>query len=214
MSTAALFLVISAMLQNLSFGSLLSALAIAASSAEYGFCSSLLPKVTEKDYVSLLCMLIAPPIATTPFRAELLTAMRTAQFASRLCAAFSTTICTLFSHSASTPRRIVSICSISISLSTSATWNSGERYCLLNFRIRDVFLRSRFVSSSAWISVHSLTACFQNYSCALGICASASATHVATVLNVPTIARAPILCTLLMGLINLSLEACIHTFDV
>ena len=100
-----------------------------------------------------------------------------------------------------------------MSLSASATWNSGERYCLLNFRIRDVFLRNGFVLGSAWMSVYSLIARFQNRSCALGMCASASATYVATVRNVPTIACAPILCTLLMGLTSLSLQACIHTFD-
>ena len=121
MSTAALFLVVSAMLRNLSFGSLLSASAIAASSAEYGFCSSLLPSVVENDRVSLFCMLIAPPIPTFPFRDELLTAMRTAQFASSLCAASSVTTCTLLSHGAKTHGRIVSICSISMSLSASAT---------------------------------------------------------------------------------------------
>ena len=79
--------------------------------------------------------------------------------------------------------------------------------------MRDVFLRSGLVSGNACMSVHSLTARFQNRSCALGMCASASATHVATVTNVPTIACAPILCTLLMGPVSLSLQACIHTFD-
>ena len=77
-STAALFLVVSAMLRNLSFGNMLRALDIAASSAEYGFCSSLLPSVVENDRALVYWILIAPPIPTTPFRDELLTAMRTA----------------------------------------------------------------------------------------------------------------------------------------
>ena len=94
---------------------------IIAPMAAYGFCSSLLPNVTEKAFVSLPCILIALPIPTAPFCNELLTAMRTAQFASRPCAAFSTTVCTLFSHSANTSSRIVSIYSFSMSLSASAT---------------------------------------------------------------------------------------------
>jgi hypothetical protein len=47
-STAALLLVSSAMLRNLSFGSELKARAIAASSPEYGFCSDLMPNVEAK----------------------------------------------------------------------------------------------------------------------------------------------------------------------
>jgi len=50
--TAALLLVSSAMLRNLSFGSELNACAIAASSPEYGFCSDLMPSVEEKVSVS------------------------------------------------------------------------------------------------------------------------------------------------------------------
>ena len=83
MSAAALFLVTIRILRNLTFGSVLRAFAIAANSPEYGFCSSLLPNVVEKDKISSLaslrvhvCILIAPPIPTSPFRAELLTAMR------------------------------------------------------------------------------------------------------------------------------------------
>jgi hypothetical protein len=83
-STAALLLVSSAMLQNLSFGSELNARAIAASSAEYGFCFDLMPSVEEKDMsLELPCVdvdnWITPPTPTTSFRAELLTAMCTAQ---------------------------------------------------------------------------------------------------------------------------------------
>jgi hypothetical protein len=84
-STATLFLVINMMLRNLSFGSVFRAFAIVANSLEYGFCSSLLPSIEEKDRVlsimllcADLCILIALPIPTTLFRAELLTAICTA----------------------------------------------------------------------------------------------------------------------------------------
>src|SRR5436305_15167928 len=66
-TAAALLLVRSAMLRNLSFGRELNARAIAASSLEYGFCSNLLPSV-EANVISLapLCtdaiILMAPPI--------------------------------------------------------------------------------------------------------------------------------------------------------
>ena len=116
MSTAALFLVINTMLRNLSFGSVFRAFAIAANSPEYGFCSSLMPSVEEKDKVSFLgslgadlCISIAPPIPTTSFRAELLTAMRTAQpVSSCLDADSSAMVCTLFSHGANVHGLMVS----------------------------------------------------------------------------------------------------------
>ena len=63
------------------------------------------------------------------------------------------------------------------------------------------------------MSVQSLIARFQNRSCAVLILASASATLVATVRKVPTIACAAILWTLLMGPMSLSLYACIHTLE-
>lgn len=49
------------------------------------------------------------------------------------------------------------------------------------------------------MSVQTLTALLQNLSCAVAMRASASATLVATVLKVPTIACAPILWTLLIA---------------
>ena len=58
---------------------------MAANSPEYGFCSSLVPSVEEKVTISVLGYLrvdvhssIAPPVPTKPFRAKLLTAIRTA----------------------------------------------------------------------------------------------------------------------------------------
>src|SRR5438045_9285465 len=86
-STAALLLVSSAMPWNLSLGSELKAHAIAASSAEYGFCSDLMPSIEEK--VSILeppCTdvknWVAPLTPTTSFHAKLLMAMCTAQLES------------------------------------------------------------------------------------------------------------------------------------
>src|SRR6516165_8011117 len=86
-SKAALLLVSSAMLRNLSFGSELKARTIAVSSPEYGFCSDLQPSV-EENVSSLkpprtdVDNWTAPPTPTTSFRAELLTPMRTAHLAS------------------------------------------------------------------------------------------------------------------------------------
>ena len=100
---------------------------------------------------------------------------------------------TRFSQGASVKGLMVSSSSIAKFLSTSATSYSGERCCLLNFRIRDVLRPSGLVSGSVWISVHSLMILLQNRSCAGAIETSASATLVATVRNVPTIACAPIL---------------------
>lgn len=107
-STAALFLVINTILRNLNFGSVFRAFAIAANSPEYGFCSSLLPSVEEKDKISFLgllradlCISITPPIPTTPFRAELLTAIRTPQpVSSCLDVDSSAMVCTFFPHGA------------------------------------------------------------------------------------------------------------------
>src|SRR5438045_5765297 len=50
-SMVTLFLVINTMLQNLSFDSVFRAFAIATNSPEYRFCSSLMPRVEEKDSV-------------------------------------------------------------------------------------------------------------------------------------------------------------------
>src|SRR5438045_7287473 len=55
-TAAALLLVCSAMLRNLSFGRELKARTIAASSPEYGFCSDLLPSV-EANVMSLVPLL-------------------------------------------------------------------------------------------------------------------------------------------------------------
>jgi hypothetical protein len=115
------------MLRNLSFGSELKARAIAASSPEYGFCSDLMPSVEEKvTSLELSCTdadnWTAPPTPTTSFRAELLTAMRTAHLASAcLAAVLSVTVCTRFSHGANVNGLMVSNSSIAMSLSASAT---------------------------------------------------------------------------------------------
>jgi hypothetical protein len=105
-STAALLLVSSTMLRNLSFGSKLKARAIAATCSEYRFCSDLMPSVEEKvpslepPYTNSDNR-IAPPIPTTSFRAELLTAMRIAQPVSACLATDSSAmVCTRFSHGA------------------------------------------------------------------------------------------------------------------
>jgi hypothetical protein len=68
------------MLRYLSLGNRLKAIAIAVNSPEYGFCSVLMPSVEEKvstvgSLCEDICISIAPPTPTTPFRAELLTAM-------------------------------------------------------------------------------------------------------------------------------------------
>ena len=127
MSTAALLLVNSTMLRNLSFGSKLKACAIAASSPEYGFCSDLTPRVEERVTSLEPCTdadnRMAPPIPTTSFRAELLVAMRTTQSVSACLAAVSSAIvCTRFSHGANVNGLMVSNSSIAMSLSASATW--------------------------------------------------------------------------------------------
>ena len=126
-TAAALLLICSAMLQNLSFGRELKARAITASSLEYGFCSDLLPNV-EENVMSLmpLCtdanILMALPIPTASFHAELLTAMHTAQPVSACFAAVPLVmVCTHFSHGASMNRLMVSNSSITMSLSASAT---------------------------------------------------------------------------------------------
>src|SRR5438477_417362 len=86
-STAALFLVSSVILWYLRRGSCWRAWAIAASSATYGFCSVLGPRVEERlstvgSSPTCLRVLIAAPSPTTPFRAELLTATYAARFES------------------------------------------------------------------------------------------------------------------------------------
>jgi hypothetical protein len=96
-SIAALLLVKSAMLQNLSLGSKPKAYAIAASSPEYEFCFDFMPSVEEKaSSFGVLCLGIciwtAPPIPTTSFRAELLIAICTDQSASVCLPAVSLTL--------------------------------------------------------------------------------------------------------------------------
>lgn len=77
-----MLLVSNTMLLYLSLGSRLKAVAIANSSPEYGFWSVLVPSVEEevsagRSIFRDAWISIAPPIPTTPFCAELLTAMRT-----------------------------------------------------------------------------------------------------------------------------------------
>ena len=81
-TVAALLLVCSAMLRNLSFSRELKAHAIAASSLEYRFYSNLLPSVKENVMgLALLCtnanISMAPPIPTTSFYAKLLIVIHT-----------------------------------------------------------------------------------------------------------------------------------------
>ena len=101
-----LLFVNSTTLQCLSLGNKLNAIAMAANSLEYGFLSDLVPSVEEKvTSLEPSCTdadnWTAPPTPTTSFRAELLTAMRTAHLASACLAAVSPmTVCTRFSHGA------------------------------------------------------------------------------------------------------------------
>ena len=64
------------------------------------------------------------------------------------------------------------------------------------------------------MSVHILIALRQNRSWAAAMWASASATVVATVMKVPTIACAPIFWIRLTGAAALYLHSCIQTFEV
>src|SRR5689334_15416812 len=85
--SAALFLVHSVILWYLRRGSCRRARAIAASSPAYGFCSVLGPRVVKRvstvgSSPIRLRVLIAAPRPTTPFRAELLTAIYAARFES------------------------------------------------------------------------------------------------------------------------------------
>lgn len=107
---------------------MLRALAIAASSPEYGFCFSLLPRVKEKDEISSLrllrvdCNSITPLIPTTLFRVELLTAIRTAlSVPGCLDTNSSVIVCTLFSHGINVYKLIVFSYSITMSISASTT---------------------------------------------------------------------------------------------
>ncbi len=82
MRTAALLRVESSIQLDLSAGNMPNARSITASSPENGFCSDLGPSVKEKvPSFGLLYTdagnIAAPPTPTRPFRAELLTAMRT-----------------------------------------------------------------------------------------------------------------------------------------
>jgi hypothetical protein len=126
-NTAALLLVSSAMLRKLSSSNELKARAVAASSPESGFCSDLIPSVDEKvpSFGSPrpgTGNWTTPPTPTTSFRAELLTAMRTAQAASACQTAVSLVmVCTCFSYGANVNGLIVSNSSISMSLKKSAT---------------------------------------------------------------------------------------------
>ena len=128
MSMAALFLISSVILWYLCHGNCWRAWAIAVSSAMYRFCSVLGPRVEERVSTvgsSLTCLhvLIAAPNPTMPFHAELLTVIYAAQFESGcLVISLLVTVCTLFSHGSRVNGWIVSISSIAISLSFSATW--------------------------------------------------------------------------------------------
>jgi hypothetical protein len=102
--TAALFLVHSVILWYLRRGNCRRAWAIAASSAVYGFCSVLRPRV-EKSVLTIglsltrLRVLIAAPSLTTLFRAKLLTAIYAAWFKSGcLVISLLVMVYTLFSH--------------------------------------------------------------------------------------------------------------------
>ena len=127
-STAALFLVNSVMLWYLRRGKCPKACAMAASSPTYRFCSVLGPRVEERVSTvraSPTCLraLIAAPKPTIPLRAELLTAMYAALFVFGCrVISVSTMVCTLFSHGGRVNGLIVSIPSISMVLSASATW--------------------------------------------------------------------------------------------
>ena len=150
-------------LRNLSCGNRLRACTIAASSPEYGFCCALIPRVDENvssfELRRNVASWMVPPIPTRPFRAKLLTAMYTAQFASiPSAAASSVTAYNCFSQGASINGLMVSSFSISKSFSTSAILYSGDRCCLWSLRIRAVLLRSGLVLGSVWISVYSLIA--------------------------------------------------------
>jgi len=126
--TAALLRVESPIRLNVSGGSVPNARSIAASSPEYRFCSDIGPRVEEKvpsfglpyaDGGSVT----APPTPTSPFRAELLVAMRMSQSASRCVAVTSFVIVGIrFSHGASVNGLMVSNPSIGMPLSASATW--------------------------------------------------------------------------------------------
>src|SRR5258706_14832477 len=125
--TAALFLVHSVILWYLRHGNCCRAWAIAANSAVYRLCSVLGPRVEESvstvgSSPTRLRILVAAPSPTTPFRAELLTAIYAARFESGcLVISLLVTVCTLFSHGGRVNGWIVSISSIAISLSFSAT---------------------------------------------------------------------------------------------
>lgn len=97
----------------------------------------------------------------------------------------STSICMRSPHGANVNGLIVSSVSVLMCLSAYATWNKGERW-FLNFLIRSVLLRRGLVSGRVCMFVHIFTARLQKRCSAVAIWASASATLVATVRNVPT----------------------------
>ena len=131
-----MFLVSSRMHRYLIRGSKFSALAIAANSPEYRFCSNLMPSVDEK--VSILGSLCAdvwnsvtPPVPIIPFLAELLIAMCTKKFALvYVISALSMIVAICLPHGANVNGLMVSRLSIGISLSASGTWYNGERWSL------------------------------------------------------------------------------------
>lgn len=125
--TAALFLVYSVILQYLRRGNYQRAQAIAASSIAYRFCSILRPSVEEsvltiRSSLTRLHVLIATPSLTTLFYAKLLIVIYAAWFkSSYLIISLLVIVCILFSYSGSVNGQMVSISSIAISLSISAT---------------------------------------------------------------------------------------------
>jgi hypothetical protein len=146
--------------------------AIAASSAENGFCSDLAPNVTKKLFSFSFryrggCFSITPPNPTSSFRAELLTAtcIDPPGIVGESGIA-STPVCMRVSYGANVNEVMVSSVSISMFLSASATWYSGERWYLLNFLMQAVLLRSGLVSGRVWMSVHIFTALLQKRRCA------------------------------------------------
>jgi hypothetical protein len=116
------------MLRHLRLGVGLRAVAIAASSAEYGFCSVRLPIVDEKvsnpgPPCAEVCVSITPPIPTTPFHAEQLTAIRVAESVLACSSANSLTmVVARVSQDANVNGVMVSRLSMGISFRAFATW--------------------------------------------------------------------------------------------
>lgn len=127
-STAALLLVASMIWRSLTLCNNRDACRRATISAENGFSSVLGPKIIVKVSSHGLPRVdrgirTTPPTPIIPFRAELLTATRTAHLLSICDATVSLTVVTgRCSHGASTNGYTVSRFSIGMSLARSATW--------------------------------------------------------------------------------------------